>query len=438
MKHLAVIAAMEEELSKFRDSLLNRKEIHIGGKTFYKGEFNGVPTVVVLSGWGKVASSSTASILLARFDIASLVFIGVAGATNPSLNIGDIVISTETYQHDMDATPLMPKYEIPSVAKTFFCADAKLKECTTACSQEFFANLPTCIPAETLTAFGITSPKAAQGVIASGDTFVTTKEDLRNLHPTVTTDAVEMEGAAVSQVCDAFNIPFVIIRTVSDKENCDAHIDFPKFIASVASIYSFEILTRMSKTPLLQAIAMQLTHAAFLPTTCTDIIAHLGLKQHIEGGYYKETHRSTQQIKIDRNGTMSAEPAGTAIQFLLNKDENGFSAWHRISDDEVWYYQAGQPMLIHYIDITGKLVSTLIGNPLEHPGCTNQLVVPHKCWFAAEVGANQGFSLVGCSVSPAFDFTRFELADRDTLIAEYPEHSDIIARLTQSPQEKSS
>ena len=120
MKQLGVMAAMEEELNKFRYSLENSSEVDIGGKKFYTGKFNGVPTVVVWSRWGKVASSSTASILLSRFNIDSLIFIGVAGAISKDLNIGDIVISTQTYQHDMDATPFMPKYQIPSVNQTFF------------------------------------------------------------------------------------------------------------------------------------------------------------------------------------------------------------------------------------------------------------------------------------------------------------------------------
>ena len=255
MKQLGVMAAMEEELNKFRYSLENRSEIEIGGKKFYTGKFNGVPTVVVWSGWGKVASSSTASILLSRFNIDSLIFIGVAGAINEDLNIGDIVVSTQTYQHDMDATPLMPKYQIPSVNQTFFHAEEALKDMASSSSNDFLSNIQESINPQTLTKFNITSPKAVEGIIASGDKFVSTAEDLKNLHPEADTKAVEMEGAAVAQVCTSFNTPFVIIRTMSDKANSDSHIDFPAFVSSIASVYSFEILSRMIKSPRLQSIS---------------------------------------------------------------------------------------------------------------------------------------------------------------------------------------
>ena len=400
----------------------------IGGKTFYTGHFNGIPTVVVFSGWGKVASASTASILLSHFKIDSLVFMGVAGAANTSLNIGDVVVSTQAYQHDMDATPMMPQYQVPSVNKTFFDADVALIDLATGCIEEFLSTLDDSIEDTRLNEFAVSSPKLVKGVIASGDTFVNSESDLANLHPDIITQAVEMEGAAVAQVAESFDVPFVVVRTISDKANGEAHLDFAKFVETVASVYSFEILTRMSKIMRLRTEPEGQPHV--LPQSCQELIELLGLERHIEGGYFKETHRSSQQVIVKRGGHDSVESAGTSIQFLLNKDEGGFSAWHQIEDDETWYYQGGQPMLVHYLDQNKQLITTLLGDPLGHPGSTNQLTVPRNHWFSAEVGAKNGFSLVACSVSPAFDFKRFKLADREQMLLEFPQHQDIIIRLS--------
>lgn len=168
--------------------------------------------------------------------------------------------------------------------------------------------------------------------------------------------------------------------------------------------------------------------------TAAEIINHLGLEQHIEGGYFKETHRSNQTIIVNRNGQPSPESAATSIQYLLNKDEQGYSAWHRITDDETWYYQGGQPMLVHYFTDDGKLNTIKLGNPIIDSEAHNQLTVPRNHWFAAEVGADSGYSLVGCAVAPAFAYERFELATEEQLLAEFPQHAAIIKRLVQQSE----
>ena len=156
----------------------------------------------------------------------------------------------------MNATPIFAKYEIPVLEKTFFEAEEDLRSCALKHSHNFLNDIHTCIDAKILAEFNIEKPKAIEGIIASGDCFVASKDDLKHLHPDIQTDAVEMEGAAVAQVCEYFNMPFVVIRTISDKANSDAHIDFPKFTKLVASHYSFEILKSMSNDPLLQPLKL--------------------------------------------------------------------------------------------------------------------------------------------------------------------------------------
>lgn len=432
---LGIMAAMEQELKHLCDAMENSKKTEIAGRVFYTGILNGIETVAVWSKWGKVSASATTTLLISKFNATSLIFIGVAGAIEPSLNVGDIVISTSLYQHDMDARPLMSRYEIPLYGKVFFESDKELNECAYKSSETVLKSITDHIDQALLDEFNIKDPKSTNGLIASGDKFVSTEEHIANLHPDEITHAVEMEGAAFAQICHDFNVPCVVIRTISDNANHTAHIDFGKFIENIASRYSLAIITEMTKTPLLQALISPEPEKS-LPHSCSDVITLLGLEKHIEGGYYKETHRSTQEVTVKRDGIDSIESSGTSIQFLLNKDEGGFSAWHRIEDDETWYYQGGEPMLVHYFSQDGSLITTLLGDPLKHSGSTNQFTVPRNHWFSAEVGADNGFSLVACSVSPAFDFKRFKLANRDVMLQEFPEHTEIITRLSIASPEK--
>jgi adenosylhomocysteine nucleosidase len=242
------MAAMEEELRLLCDSLEDRQEKTIGGRVFYTGKMNGIETVAVWSKWGKVSASATATMMMALYKVTSLVFIGVAGATDPALNVGDVVISNKLYQHDMDATPLMKKYEIPLYGQVFFEADSALAQCASASAIAFLKDIGRHIEKPVLDQFGIKTPKAIRGTVASGDKFVSTPEDLANLHPDEKTHAVEMEGAAVAQICRDFNVPFVVIRTISDNADHSAHVDFPKFIKSIASKYSHGIMLGMSRS----------------------------------------------------------------------------------------------------------------------------------------------------------------------------------------------
>lgn len=148
-------------------------------------------------------------------------------------------------------------------------------------------------------------------------------------------------------------------------------------------------------------------------------VTHLGLLPHPEGGYYKETYRA--------NGQFGDRDYSTAIYFLL--EEGNFSAFHRIKSDEVWHFYAGTGLVIVEIDETGNLINTLLGNDLVK-GQQYQYVVKAGRWFASYLSNKGGFALVGCTVSPGFDFKDFEMAKRKDLLKEYPNHGEIIHQLT--------
>ena len=148
----------------------------------------------------------------------------------------------------MDARPLFNKHQIPLTNITFFKADSKLINTAHNSIDNLFSKLSENISVDTLAEFGITAPKCITGTIASGDQFIADKKQNENiLHDNPETMAVEMEGAAVAQVCHDYQTPFVVMRTISDNADDNAHIDFPRFIDKVAKHYSEEIIQQMFK-----------------------------------------------------------------------------------------------------------------------------------------------------------------------------------------------
>ncbi len=158
-------------------------------------------------------------------------------------------------------------------------------------------------------------------------------------------------------------------------------------------------------------------------------IEKLQLEAHPEGGYFRQTYRS--EVSIAREalpaGFAGARAASTAIYFLL--EEENFSAFHRLRSDEVWHFYAGDPLVVHVIEPEGNYSSILLGCDLE-AGQVLQGVVRAGCWFASHVADWNSFSVVGCTVAPGFEFDDFELGKRAELVATYPQHRELIQRLT--------
>lgn len=157
-----------------------------------------------------------------------------------------------------------------------------------------------------------------------------------------------------------------------------------------------------------------------------ELIRRFNLKPHPEGGFFNETYRSAQRVARD-DGSAQNRSASTAIYYLLC--DGAHSAWHRIKSDEVWHFYAGEPLLVHVLHQHGAWITHRLGSTLTHPDAVFQAVVPAGLWFAAECADPAAFALVGCTVAPGFEFSEFELADVDALMAEYPQHAESIARL---------
>jgi uncharacterized protein len=159
------------------------------------------------------------------------------------------------------------------------------------------------------------------------------------------------------------------------------------------------------------------------------IIDHLNLSRHPEGGWYREVYRSDEILPAGSLPERYNEPhsINTSIYFLL---ENGdFSAFHRIRSDETWHFYLGSPVIIYILSPDGKYREVILGNNLIG-NQELQYTILRDCWFAAKVQTTGSFALVGCTVSPGFEFSDFELAERQQLICLFPKYEELISLLT--------
>lgn len=208
---IGLIGAMDEEIKLLLEGMELKETKVKAGITYYIGDILGKSVVLCKSGVGKVNAAVTTQILIDTFGVSSVLFTGVAGAVHPELNIGDIVISSACIQHDMDATALgFIRGEIPYQENSIFHAEPVLVELAEKACQTL-------------------GQKYLIGKVLSGDQFISNAEIVAELRKELDGACVEMEGAAVAQVCDMNAIPFVIIRSMSDKSDGAAEVNFKEF-----------------------------------------------------------------------------------------------------------------------------------------------------------------------------------------------------------------
>jgi len=204
----------------------------IGMRDYHQGTLHGQPCVIALTRVGKVAAAATAATLLNEFKVDRVVFTGLAGGVAANVKVGDVVIGSALAQHDLDARPLFPRHEVPLLHTDRFAASDALSALLMRCAAEFLAELPQ-------------APAVHLGLIATGDQFINNAGTVAQLRADMPEAlCVEMEGAAVAQVCYEFDVPCAVLRTISDRADEDSHIDFPIFLREVASVYSAGILRR--------------------------------------------------------------------------------------------------------------------------------------------------------------------------------------------------
>jgi adenosylhomocysteine nucleosidase len=247
MARTAIVSAMNEELRGLQAHLADPVCLRRGGREFWTGTLAGAPVVLVLSRIGKVAAATTVATLLCSFDdVSRVVFTGAAGGLGEGVQVGDIVVADALLQHDMDASPLFPRFEVPLSGRSRFEVDPPLASALAAAAAAMLdlassgdACLMGGLSRAHLDDFSLVRPRVHQGLIISGDRFVSTTSEAQSLRVALPDAlAVDMEGAAVAQVCGDFGIPLAVVRTISDRADDAAHVDFVRFIADVASRYA--------------------------------------------------------------------------------------------------------------------------------------------------------------------------------------------------------
>lgn len=246
MIRTAIVSAMQEELAAVLALMPDEQKVVAAGREFWIGHLQGHDVVAVLSRIGKVAAATTATTLIERFGVGRILFTGVAGGLGADVRVGDIVVADHFLQHDMDASPIFPRHEVPLYGKSRFSTDATLSAALTQAAAQTAAQAQTLLGAQAVAEFALHAPRVHSGLVLSGDRFVATTMESRALITAVPDAlAVEMEGAAIAQVCHDYAIPFAAVRTISDRADDAAHVDFMRFIAEVASRYSAAIVEQL-------------------------------------------------------------------------------------------------------------------------------------------------------------------------------------------------
>ena len=214
---IGIIGAMHEEIVELKTSMTDINEIEISNLKFYEGKLCSKDVILVESGIGKVNAAISTTLLISNFKVDKIIFTGVAGAVNPDIKVTDIVIATDLVESDMDVTAggNYKLGEIPRMKSSNFKADPYLFTLADSVATKLFG-----------------TERVHKGRIISRDEFVASSEKVKKLREIFEAECVEMEGAAVAHVCEVLNIPFIVLRSISDKADDEAGMTFDEFVAS--------------------------------------------------------------------------------------------------------------------------------------------------------------------------------------------------------------
>jgi adenosylhomocysteine nucleosidase len=218
---------MERELDAVLADLDTRGAERLINRTFHSGILHGHEAVVVVAGIGKTAVATTTTLLVQHFGVRCVVLTGVAGRVSQALSIGDVVVATHLLHHDLDASPIFPRYHVPTLGTAWLEADAGVSSLAYSAAQGFIATEPG------------NRGTVVRGLVLSGDQFAGAAQirDLRARFPSAL--AVDMEGAAVAQVCIESATPYAVVRSISDDGDADS---FRRFLDSDCARYARGII----------------------------------------------------------------------------------------------------------------------------------------------------------------------------------------------------
>ena len=227
---IGIMGAMVEEIEPLLEYFNDIEVVEYAKNRYYKAKYNSYDIIIAYSKIGKVFASLTATIMIEKFGVEKLLFSGVAGAINPNLKIGDLIVAKGLCQHDLDITAFGHPYGYVPEGEVCIYADKELIKLSKSVAKELGIELKT-------------------GIIATGDQFIASQKRKEWIGSTFQADAIEMEGASVAVVCDALNVPFFILRAISDSADMDAGFDFDEFLKSSAKISATFIIKMVKLLP---------------------------------------------------------------------------------------------------------------------------------------------------------------------------------------------
>ena len=225
---IAIMGAMPEEVAPILERLGEYKTTKYADNEYYEASYKGVEIVVAYSKIGKVFSTLTASTMIQHFNCDKLLFSGVAGGINSNLKIGDLIVATKLSQHDLDITAFGHPMGFVPGGSVFIDTDKDLLALSKVVAKDL-------------------GKKVQEGIIATGDQFVHDEKVKENIVKHFNADALEMEGGSVAVVCKSLNIPFFILRAISDTADTDASFSFDEFMESSAVISAEFIMNMVDK-----------------------------------------------------------------------------------------------------------------------------------------------------------------------------------------------
>ncbi|MEA3314693.1 MAG: 5'-methylthioadenosine/adenosylhomocysteine nucleosidase [Campylobacterota bacterium] len=215
MTKLAIMGAMEEEITPLLENFTDINKVSYANNTYYECKLGNLDVVIAYSKIGKVFSTLTASTMIQKFGCDTLLFSGVAGGINPKLKIGDLIVANQLLQHDLDITAFGHPHGYVPGGDVFIKTDERLKNIALEVAKE-------------------NNIKIMEGTIATGDQFIADEQRKKFIQHTFNADALEMEGGSVTVVCDDLNVPFLILRAISDTADMDAGFNFDEFLETSA------------------------------------------------------------------------------------------------------------------------------------------------------------------------------------------------------------
>lgn len=411
---IALLAAMPEELAYFEDKFKDLP-CEIVGSHFKIYDDHGRKILTAATGFGTTFAASVYSKIIADHDPLYTIVVGSAGGIQKNLNFCDVVIVDEVFEAEiqgafqlLESTPFesalihpLKSEKIPgryradtallSLAKDLHLDDVKIHVGKAVSSNQF------------------PSPLAMYKNIKEQNALT-----------------MDMESSAFCQTGWLYKKSIICIRGISnllDHDGTDE--DVHKSDLSGSARAACKVADALMKKIFLQPKNIVDTKSSEVEA----IIKAYKLQPHPEGGYFAQTFRAEDLVTPQAARYQhESRPAGTSIYFLL--DKKNFSAWHVLRSDEVWNHHRGSTVLLHVINKNGELSTKFLGDPLDDPRASHQVVIKAGEYFAAENADPNYYSLVGCNVNPGFEYPDFELCHEKNLIQAFPQHQAIIKRLT--------